>query len=275
MKRNRLILVLLLALASGAVAGYSILEYLRQRPTPLIASESRTSSVSVVVATRDLGLGELLSEEDVRVVDWPGDAVPEGYATSIPEVAGRGLVANVRANEPILAAKLADSGMGAGLAPVIPPGMRAISVQSNEVLQVAGHVLPGTTVDVILIGESGGQPISKIIMQNLPVRGVAQEIQEDAEGNPRPVSVVTVLVTPEDAERLKLATTQGSIHMALRNPVDLETVETRGERVAGLFTGARPGGGGGATVQSGQAPAAQSQNIMEIYRGGVRTLISY
>jgi pilus assembly protein CpaB len=271
MRKNRLLIVLLLAVASGAIAGYSILEYLRQRPTPLIASESSSSTVSVVIAARELPLGALIGEEDVQLVEWPGRTVPEGYATSLPEVVGRGLVDNVQLNEPILASKLAEG--RAGLAPAIPSGMRAISVQSNEVLQVAGHVLPGTTVDVILIGESGGAKISKIIMQNLPVRGVAQDIQEDAEGNPRPVSVVTVIVSPEDAEKLKLATTEGQIHMALRNPLDIETIETRGERPSGLFTGTRPQGG--VAVQSSRAPAPQVDNIVEIYRGGVRTLISY
>jgi pilus assembly protein CpaB len=224
-----------------------------------------------VIAARNLGIGTLLGEDDVQVVEWPGRTVPEGYATSLPEVVGRGLVDNVQANEPILASKLAEG--RAGLAPAIPSGMRAISVQSNEVLQVAGHVLPGTTVDVILIGETGGAKISKIIMQNLPVRGVAQDIQEDAEGNPRPVSVVTVLVSPEDAEKLKLATTEGQIHMALRNPLDIETIETRGERPSGLFTGVRPQGG--VAVQTGRAPVVEEGNIVEIYRGGVRTLISY
>lgn len=269
MRKNRLLLVLLLALASGAVAGYSILEYLRQRPTPLIASESRSETVSVVVAARDLPLGARIGEEDVRLVNWPASAVPQGYATSIPEVVNKGLVDEVRTNEPILAFKLSDG--RAGLAPVIEPGMRAMSVQVNEVVQVAGHVLPGTTVDIILLGEQGG-PLSKIIMQNVPVRGVAQTIQENDDGEAYPVSVVTVIVSPEDAEKLSLATQQGQIRMALRNPMDLETIETRGQRVAGLFSGSAPRG---VTVQSGAAPATQSPNVMEIYRGGVRTLISY
>lgn len=272
MRKNRLLLVLLLALASGAVAGYSILEYLRQRPTPLITPDRGTETASVVVATRDLSVGELLEEDDVRLVDWPAGAIPEGYATSIPEIVNRGLVADIRTNEPILATKLAESGLRGGLAPVIPLGMRAVSVQVNEVVQVAGHVLPGTTVDIILLGDSGG-PLSKVIMQNVPVRGVAQTIQEDDQGEPHPVSVVTVIVSPEDAERLTLATSQGSIRMALRHPMDVETIETGGERVAGLFTGAasQPA----STVRTGTAPATASEGIMEIYRGGVRTLISY
>ncbi|HZD04599.1 MAG TPA: Flp pilus assembly protein CpaB, partial [Longimicrobiales bacterium] len=258
MRHKRLFLVLLLALASGAVAGYSILQYLRQRPTPLIASEPRNESVSVVVAARDIALGQKLTEDDVKRVDWPASAIPEGYSTSVPAVVDRGVITPIRANVPILDADLADPGLGAGLAPAVPEGMRAVSVPVNEVVQVAGWALPGTRVDIILIGDQGG-PLSKVILQNVPVRGVAQTIQEDEEGQAHVVSVATVILSPEDSEKLALASTQGQIRMALRNPLDIETVETRGERVSGVFSGASPRAR--STVRKGTSPAAPAQGI--------------
>jgi pilus assembly protein CpaB len=275
MRQRRLLLILLLALASGAVAGYSILEYLRSRPTPLIASESRSETREVVVAVRDLGLGEVLSDEDVRVVDWPGSSVPEGYAGSVPEVVGRAVIGDIRTNEPILDGKLFDAGLGGGLPPLIPQGMRAISVRVDDVIGVAGYVIPETRVDVILTMQSPnqGEPVSKIILQNIAVRGAGQEIQRDENGEPQTVAVVTVLVDPEQAEKLVLASTQGRIQMALRNPLDLEAAETDGERVSRLFADApRPTG---STVRTGAAPASSEPTVLEIYRGGVRTLISY
>lgn len=274
MKQRRLLLVLLLALASGAVAGYSILEYLRQRPTPLIASESRNDTRPMLVANRDMGLGEVIREGDVRVVDWPTTALPEGYASSVPEVEGRPVVSEIRTNEPILARKLADAGAMGGLPPLIPEGMRAISVRVDDVIGVAGFVLSGTRVDVILTMTPPGQSqvVSKIILQNVLVRSAGTEIQVDEEGEPQRVGVVTVIVTPEDAEKLVLASTQGRIQMALRNTLDMENVETRGERLAQLFAGGVPQG---STARTGTTAPASQPSVLEIYRGGQRTLISY
>ena len=274
MRQKRLFFVVFLALASGAVAGYSILQYLRQRPTPLIASASGETR-SVVVASRDMALGELLSEADVRLVDWPAAALPEGYATSIPEVVGRGLIAEMRTNEPILDVKLADAGMGAGLPPLIPPGMRALTVKVDEVVGVAGFVTPQTRVDVILTltPPGGNEAISKTILQNIPALAAGQTIQRNEEGEPILVTTVTVLVDLEQAEKLVLASTQGRIQMALRNPLDLETAETDGQRVSGLLSGTRRPGR--STVRTGATSAATAPGIIEMYQGGVRTLISY
>ncbi len=274
MRQKRLSLVLLLAVLSGAVAGYSILTYLRQRPTRLIAAESNRSSLPVVVAARDLDLGQVVTEDDVRLVDWPSDAVPEGYARSLNEVVGRGLIAELRTNEPVLNSKLAGAAEGAGLPPLIPTGMRALSVRVDEVVGVAGFVTPQTRVDVILTIQPNGsaEPRSKVILQNVRALAAGQEIRRDEDGKPMTVTVVTVLVTPEDAEKLVLASTQGRIQMALRNTLDLETVETDGERVSSLFGTRRPG----ATVRTGTTAATNnSPSIIEMYKGGVRTLISY
>ncbi|NNK64397.1 MAG: Flp pilus assembly protein CpaB [Gemmatimonadetes bacterium] len=275
MKTKRVFLILTLAVVSGAVAGYSALRYLRDRPATLTAAEAPTASTPVVIAVRDVGLGEILTDDDMQVVDWPGAAVPAGYARSVAEVAGRGVISDIRTNEPILSSKLADAAAGGGLPPLIPPGMRAMSVRVDDVIGVAGFVTPQTRVDVILtVTPPGSQdPISKVILQNVQALAAGTDVQRNEQGEPMEVTVVTLLVDPEEAEALALSSTQGRIQMALRNMMDLETVETRGERIAGLLSGtARPGR---ATVRVGTTGPASTPGIIEMYQGGVRTLISY
>lgn len=274
MRQKRLFLVLVLAVLSGAVAGLSILQYLRDRPTRLVMSDGSRETMPVVISTRDLGLGHVLGEDDVRVVEWPAGAVPEGYARAAAEVTGRTLVSELRTNEPVLDTKLADAAAGAGLPPLIPQGMRALSVRVDDVVGVAGFVTPQTRVDVILTMTPNGSndTRSQVILQNVPALAAGQELQRNEEGEPMSVTVVTVLVTPEDAEKLVLASTQGRIQMALRNSLDLDAIETSGQRTSGLFTGgARPS----TMVRSGAAAPTSAPSIIEMYKGGQRTLISY
>lgn len=276
MRQKRTLLALALAIVSGLVAGIATLRYLQDRPTPLLASESRAETQPVAVAARDLGVGDVLKVEDVKLVDWPAGSVPGGYAGSTAEVIGRGLIAEVSVNEPIMATKLADTGLY-GLVPLIPAGMRALSVRVDEVVGVAGFVTPRTRVDVILTMTvpGGRDPISKVILQNVQTLAAGQEIQENDEGEPMTVTVVTVLVTPDEAERLTLASSQGKIQMALRNTLDLETVETSGQYASRLFTSTSGPRAQAQSVRSGPTRPTSSESIIEMYQGGVRTLISY
>ncbi|MDX1646590.1 MAG: Flp pilus assembly protein CpaB [Longimicrobiales bacterium] len=276
MKKKRMLIVLLLAIVSGSVAAYSALTYLRDRPAPLMAANETTETSPVVVAARDLQLGQKLTSDDVRVVQWPSNLLPTGYATDPSEVLDRSIVSNVHTNEPILASRLADTGLH-GMIPLIPSGMRALSVKVDEVVGVAGFVTPQTRVDVILIMRLPGsqEAVSKVILQNIQAVAANQQISEDEDGEPMVSTVVTVLVTPEQAERLALAATEGKIQMALRNTLDLEGVETTGERQSRLFV--TESGGAPRPAASRRAPTsrAPSESIIEMYRGGVRTLISY
>lgn len=275
MRRKRTLLALALAIVSGLVAGIATIRYLQDRPTSLLAAESEAETQPVAVAARDLGVGDVLQPEDVKLVDWPAGSVPSGYAGSSAEVIGRSLIAEVSVNEPLMATKLADTGLY-GLVPLIPAGMRALSVRVDEVVGVAGFVTPKTRVDVILTMTvpGGRDPTSKVILQNVQTLAAGQEIQENEEGEPMTVTVVTVLVTPDEAEKLTLASSQGKIQMALRNTLDLETVETSGQFASRLFTGT-PGPRSRRTVRSGSTNASSSESIIEMYQGGVRTLISY
>ena len=275
MKTKRLFIILSLAIVSGAVAGYSALRYLRERPTALMAAEVSRETLPVMVATRDLGLGEVLTEADLRIVEWPGAAIPEGYARTAAEVIGRGVVSDIRTNEPILDTKLADAAAGGGLPPLIPPGMRALAVRVDDVVGVAGFVTPQTRVDVILTMTPAGSqdPVSKLILQNVRALAAGTELRRNDQGEPMEVTVVTVLVTPGDAEKLVLSATQGRIQLALRNTLDLETVDTDGERMSGLLSGARRPTRG--SVRIGTTGPASTPGILVMYQGGVRTLISY
>ena len=273
MKSTRLFLILALATLFGLAAGYSALRYLSDRPTPIVSARGET--VSVVLATRDLPLGTVLEDSHLKAVEWPAGALPSGFATTGEELVGRSLIAEVRTNEAILSSKLADSGLR-GIIPLIPSGMRAMSIRVDQVVGVAGFVTPQTKVDVILIMTpvGGSDPVSKVILQNLQALAAGEEIRETEDGRPVTVSVVTVLVTPAEAEKLALAANEGVIRLALRNTLDMEPVETAGERASRLFAGAesplaRP------TVRTGATAPTARESIIEIYRGGVRTLVSY
>jgi pilus assembly protein CpaB len=276
-RRTRPFLLLLLALISGGLAAGVALKYLREQATPLMATEP--SRAKVVVATRALPLGALVSEGDVKRVDWSGSALPTGYMATPADVIGRGLIVQVQENEPILASKLAAIGMGGGLPVIIDEGMRAITVAVDAVVGVSGFVLPSTRVDVLLTlnaTENLKEPATKLLMQNVRTLAAGQSIQQDKEGKPQEVPVVTFLVSPEQAETLALASQQGRIQLTLRNTLDTNQVTTSGTRVSALM-GTPPG-----RRSSGRRPVAvraseplPSPTTVEVYRGGQRTLMKF
>jgi len=271
--RDRVGLLIALALGAGLLAAFLAFTFLRspQAPEQFQRAEAR-ASVPVVVAARDMDVGSVVEEEFVRVVDWPGDALPAGYASSPAEVVGRGVIVPIRTNEPFLPQKLASEELGRGLAMMIPEGFRAVSVPVNDVVAVAGWVRPGTRVDVLVTLNSvlnQQEPVTQIVLQNVQVLGNDRSIQRDAQGEAVPVSVVTVLVTPEQSERLAMAESDGRLQLALRNNMDIDTLETPGTRTSQLLR-ARPAPvftGGGAPAR----PAQPSRVTVEVYRGPQRS----
>lgn len=266
--RNRVGIILFLALLSGGLAAYLAFAFLRE-PSVGPAQAAEVSSVTVAVAARDMDLGHVLETQDIRLVDWPARAVPTGYSTSPAEVVGRGLLTQVRANEPLLSTKLARKEAGGGLPIIIPEGKRAVSVKVDEVIGVAGFANPGTRVDVLVTLDQAAQmsePATQVVLQNIEVLTAGQAIERDNSGEPRTVPVVTLLVDPEQAEKLTLAATKGRIHLALRNTLDLEEVETSGVRVNELIV-ARRVVGSGPTRRVAPRPSGVQ---VEIYRGPER-----
>jgi pilus assembly protein CpaB len=234
MARIRIFIVLVIALTAGGVFAYATYRYVQQ---PVAAASMKTKTV--VVAAADLQLGKELKAEDVRMIEWPESSVPAGTFTSADDIMGRGVISPIVQNEPILSAKLASKGAGAGLPPIIQPGMRAVSVRVNDVVGVAGYVLPGTRVDVVATVNPTQQQTdvtSKVILANVQVLASGTKIEQDGDkGKPMEVSVVTLLVDPSEAERLTLASTEGKIQLALRNPLDKTAPATSGVRPAALL----------------------------------------
>jgi len=249
--RNRVGVILFLALVSGSLAAYLAFRFLRQ-PTAAPVQAAELSTVTVVVAARDLPIGQLLEQEDVRVLDWPKGVMPDGFARDPSEVVGRGLVGPVRMNEPILFSKIAGTDSGYGLQLAVEPGMRAIAVRVTDVIGIGGWMSDGQRVDVVATLDQNAQmqdPISQTILQDVRVLRVGQIVQVDDKNEPVNVTVVTLEVDPEEAERLTLAETKGQIRLVLRNPLDRDTVDTRGVRPRELVGGRRASTNTGAVVR--------------------------
>jgi pilus assembly protein CpaB len=233
--RNRIFAVLAIAVLAGGGLSYATYNFVQNKPAKTASMQTQP----VVVAAADLQLGAELKADDLQVVQFPMGKTPAGSFKAIAEVVGRGLVVPVVANEPILNAKLASKEAGSGLPPVIPEGMRAVSVRVNEVVGVAGYVLPGSRVDVIATASPTSQPgdaTSKVVLANVQVVTAGVRMEADQEkGKPMQVTVVTLLVSPEQSERLALASTEGKIQLALRNPLDQSAPSTPGVKPAGLL----------------------------------------
>jgi pilus assembly protein CpaB len=236
MARMRVFMVFVLAITAGGALAFGTYNFMQgQAPARTVSIPTR----QVVVAATDLDVGAELRREDIRMIDWPANAVPATAISDPKEVIGRGIVLPVIENEPILPNKLASKDAGGGLPPAIPPGLRAISVRVNEVIGVAGYVLPGTRVDVVATVSPTGQSTdmtSKVVLTNVQVLAAGTKIERNGDKDkPMPVSVVTLLVDPEEAERLTLASTEGKIQLALRNPLDKTMPLTHGIRPAALL----------------------------------------
>jgi pilus assembly protein CpaB len=279
MKMPRYWWVLMGAAASGLLAGYVALVYVSEAPTPLQAAVTPTRTA--VVASRDLPAGSIIRRDDVKTVAWPGSAVPQGFATEAGDVVGRGLISEVRQNEPLLDWKLAQREAGGGLSIVIPEGMRAVSVRVDEVVGVAGFVLPGTRVDVLVTivpTADRMQSITRTILTNIRTLAADQRYQQEIEGEPRYVTVVTLLVTPEQAETLTIAATEGRIQLALRNALDSAETVTPGRRIASLVGNPPAPPPARATAPPRVAPPpppAPPERVIESYEGGRRTLLRF
>ena len=277
MTRIRIFIVLALAVTVGGVFAFATYRYVQKLPAPTAA---KLQTRPVVIAVANLDLGASLRPEDLRVIDWPAESVPAGAFEHVEDVVGRGIIQPVVQNEAILPNKLASKEAGAGLPPVIRPGYRALSVRVNDVVGVAGYVLPGTHVDVVATVNPTNQQTdvtSKVVLTNVEVLASGTKIERDSEQNkPIAVSVVTLLVNPIEVERLTLASTEGKIQLALRNPLDLATPSTPGIRPAALLGYAGPvrvGSGrvGPRVAAAGSISAPAPAPTVEIIRGDKRT----
>jgi pilus assembly protein CpaB len=206
------------------------------------SNSSASTGATVIVAARDLQRGELIKEPDLKTLIWGNPELPKGAYTDRSELLGRGVINEIVAGEPIVESRLAPKEAGAGLAPAIPIGKRAVALRVNDVVSVSGYVIPGSRVDVLITGNRPGAnpqgPEIRTILQNVEVLSAGTNIQRDAEGKPIQVPVITVLVTPEEAETISLASNETRIQLVLRNPLDDQKPEPKGTALARLFKGA-------------------------------------
>ena len=237
---RRISTVLLLAFLVAAICSYMVYRItgnqLHQAPQP--------STTKIITAAHDLAIGALVKDADLTSSDWIGP-LPKGAVTVRDALLGRGVVSQVYQGEPVLDNRLAPAGSGGGLAATIRQGMRACAVRVDDVVGVAGFVLPGMHVDVLVSGSAPGPganagPKVKTLLQNIEVLSAGSDIQKDNEGKPVQVQVVNLLVTPEQAELLSLASNQSKIQLILRNPLDTDTPKTPAIAMAGLFSDGTP-----------------------------------
>ncbi|HUA63974.1 MAG TPA: Flp pilus assembly protein CpaB [Verrucomicrobiae bacterium] len=240
---KRFVGVLVFAFVVASVASLLLYRLLNNRAQATKAAVPQMTQI--VVAAKDLETGMILKAEDVKLADWNGPP-PVGALTKIdgPDGAvGRGVTASMVAKEPVLNSRLAAPGAGGGLMAQIPKGMRAVAIRVNDVVGVSGFVSTGSHVDVLI---SGTRPngngnlgtITKTLLQDLEVLSAGQEIKKDNENHPVAVGTVNLLVTPEQAEQLSLASNL-SIQLVLRNPLDRDMAKVPGTSMKNLFDGGR------------------------------------
>jgi pilus assembly protein CpaB len=225
-------------IAAALAGGITFMFYQRlNRNAPVHGSALR-----VVVAASDLPVGVTLSSKDLTLLDWFSDTVPAGAFTKPESIVGRPLLYPLSAKQPVLERDLGVQGAGIGLAGKIPEGMRATAVRSNEISGVAGFLYPGSHVDVLvtLTPTGGNLPTTRTVLQNVQVLTAGQTIEPDPQGRPHSVNVVTLLVTPENSQRLQLASSQGNIQFVLRSGADHEQAEIMPTRLDQLFPSDKP-----------------------------------
>jgi len=234
-RTTRSILVLAIAVITAGLASFGVYRAIKQIPV----REVEVAHRYIAVAAKPLPTGTLVQADQVKLVAWPTRSPVPGSFTKVEDVVGRGLISSALENEPLTESKLAPREAGGGLPPSIPPGMRAMSVKVNEVIGVAGFVVPGTRVDVLASIDEGQDrsPMTRAVVSNVQVlsAGTRYDQEKSKDGKPIPSTVVTLMVTPEDAERIALATTEGKIMLTLRNPLDVKPTETLGVRLAALM----------------------------------------
>jgi len=239
MKNKRAITVMAVAIALGLAAVLFASRWLLNQPGG--------SSGRIAVAAADISLGQRLTPEMFKLAEWPADSVPKGAFTDPQKLSGRVLKSNLLMGEPVSEIKLAPAGTLGGLSALITEGKRAITVRVNDVIGVAGFALPGNYVDIIVSTQKDATPgsdlreqsISKIVLERILVLAVAQEVNRD-ETKPKVVNAVTLEVTPEQAEKLDLARSVGTLSLALRNQVDPQSAATLGATKLTLLPLAAP-----------------------------------
>lgn len=237
MNRTRLLMIGALALAIGFFVSVYVYKNLQSK-----TGSVTDSGVDVIVAADDLQVGARVEEHDIKIIKVAAADLPPGAPRKRSDVLGHGVIIPISKGEFILPNRLAGENAGAGLPSLIPPGMRAVSVRVNEVVSVAGFVTPGTRVDVLLTGTpgAGGEQQTTTVLQNVAVLASGHTLERTSTGEAQNTAVITLLVSPDDAQRLTLASSEGHIQLALRNPLDTKQDDFPASNSRGLYRGVAP-----------------------------------
>ena len=229
MNRTRLLMIGFLALAIGFLASVYVYKSLQGR--------GGDAGIEVMVASNDLQVGQRIEERDIKIIHINPADLPPGTPRRRSDVIGHGVIVPISKGEFILPNRLAGENAGSGLPSLIPPGMRAVSVRVNEVVSVAGFVTPGTRVDVLLTGTpaGGSEDQTTTVLQNVAVLASGHTLERTSTGEAQTTAVITLLVTPDDAQRLALSSSEGHIQLALRNPLDTRQVQVTASSKKGLY----------------------------------------
>jgi pilus assembly protein CpaB len=256
--KQRLVFVVLFALVVSGAASAVLYRLISAQ----LAANRVAATTKVVVATRNLPSGDLIKEVDVKMADWNGP-VPVGAITKTEDALNRGVLEPIYQGEPLVENRVSKPGAGAGLASMIPSGMRAVAIRVNDVVAVSGFAAAGSHVDVLIAGNPPGGnqaagTVTKTLLQNVEILSAGVNIQKDAEGKPVSVPTVNLLLTPAQAEIMSLASNEARIQLVLRNPTDKEEAKPPGTAMAYLFSGgvAPPSAATGAgTARPARKPA--------------------
>ena len=271
MNRSRLLMIGGLALAVGLLVSYTVYNRLRT----FAGSSNNERGVPVVMAADDIQVGTKLEAHDVRVVTLPQSTVPPGAFSGTSQVLGRGAILPVSKGEFILPSKLAALSAGSGLPSMIPQGMRAVSVRVNDVVSVAGFVQPGSHVDVLATGQGGGNDRqTTTVLENVLVLAVGKSLDRNPLADAQTAPVITLAVSPDDAQKLALVSQEGRIQLSLRNPMDTRKGGIGATRTSSLYLGekpiaAEPKPRAHKVVAKGPAPAPAPYQV-EMIRGSKR-----
>ena len=235
MNRTRLMMIGFVAVALGGFV--ALVTY--RRLTSGIGSGAPPGD-SILIAATDISLGAKIEDKDIKVLQLPVADLPPRHFKQKSQVLGRGVIVPISQGEFVLPEKLAGENAGSGLPALIPSGMRAVSVRVNEVIGVAGFVVPGTRVDVLLTGNptTGGGEQTTTVLENVAVIAAVQKLERSLTGEAQTAPVITLLVSPGDAQKLALAQSQGRIQLALRNPLDTKQQELASVQESALYRGA-------------------------------------
>jgi pilus assembly protein CpaB len=230
-------------LGLSAVLALVVSAIFYQMTTAGRGAKTKTDMRSVVVASAPLPLGAVVKSTDLKIVSWPAQNTPPGSFGKIEDVVDRVTLSNILVEEPVQEGRLAVRGTQVGLSGIIPPGKRAVSVRVNDVISVAGFVVPGSRVDVMVTAtpreDTRSGPITRTVLYDIQVLSAGRNIQPDAKGQAENVAVITLLVTPDQAELLTLASNEGRLQLALRNNTDKEVLASDGVQAGEIFTGKR------------------------------------